>query len=238
MEKHTKHVESNLHRLVFSVTSFPYTDPSPNLSEEERKLLGVRIDVSRRDGGYEVPFYILLKRVKVDGEVWLSVHRHTIPAFIPVRELERVYLPVPTSKQTREEEEEDEISMLKAKNLPKQDLHTFVAKIRNALVSWHLRVDAVKSLQKQLASSSTSTTKPSGLKSITATSLEHSSLRLEFHDGRVGRVKVGETGQIERVIVISADGGREKEVECAVMRGADKDEGIRIDRILSQLEGL
>lgn len=201
-------------------------------------MLGVRIDVSRRDGGYEVPFYILLKRVKVDGEVWLSVHRHTIPAFIPVRELERVYLPVPTSKQTREEEEEDEISMLKAKNLPKQDLHTFVAKIRNALVSWHLRVDAVKSLQKQLASSSTSTTKPSGLKSITATSLEHSSLRLEFHDGRVGRVKVGETGQIERVIVISADGGREKEVECAVMRGADKDEGIRIDRILSQLEGL
>ncbi|KAI5298298.1 hypothetical protein KEM56_004164, partial [Ascosphaera pollenicola] len=234
LEKHTRHIDSNLHRLVFSVTSFPYTDPSPHRSDAEKKLLGVRIDVSRRDGGYEKPFYVLLRRVTVEAEekkgekeVRLVVHRHTIPEFIPVRELERRYLPVPTADadEDGEEEEEDEVAALKRTPPlpppppPSQNLHAFAREIRNALVSWHLRVDAVKLLQHQLSSSALASA--SNLHSIQATSLEHRFLRLEWRDGRVGRVKLGEQGQIERVVVVSADGGREKDVEFAVQRGED-----------------
>lgn len=92
------HSESNHHRIAFSTTAFPFTDPSPYGSsgrgkdsekEHEKNLLGVRIDVCARNGRFVRPFYVLLKRVTGhDGQRRLRIHRHTIPAFISMQKLE------------------------------------------------------------------------------------------------------------------------------------------------------
>ncbi|RAL12194.1 uncharacterized protein BO97DRAFT_368845 [Aspergillus homomorphus CBS 101889] len=110
---HSSSLHSNLnhHRIAFSTTAFPFTDPSP--TAEAKNLLGLRIDICARDGTYTKPYYILLRKVrrdtadgkgkgKVKGEQQrlLYVHRHTIPAVVDVSALERVYLPRLTGATT------------------------------------------------------------------------------------------------------------------------------------------
>lgn len=160
------HTESNHHRIAFSTTAFPFTDPSPHGSsgggkdqnkdkEKEKSLLGVRIDICARNGRFAKPYYVLLKRVPgPDGQRRLRVHRHTIPAFISMEKLERTYLPTPsqTEEQEQREEEEEELKPWKKKKRPnrKPDLHAFVRTLRRELVSWQKRRDAVGLLREKL----------------------------------------------------------------------------------------
>ncbi|RAH84771.1 hypothetical protein BO86DRAFT_386852 [Aspergillus japonicus CBS 114.51] len=109
-----RHADLNHHRIAFSTTAFPFTDPAPGPSAA-KNLLGVRIDICARDGSYVKPYYILLRRVGLHtpnneaerqqqqqqqqtgargrGNRVLCVHRHTVPAVVDLGALERVYLP-------------------------------------------------------------------------------------------------------------------------------------------------
>jgi central kinetochore subunit Mal2/MCM21 len=160
------HAQSNHHRIAFSTTTFPFKDPSPVVDGESAKdaknLLGVRIDICVRNGRFTKPYYILLRKVRVPAEdaekdpadIRLKVHRHTIPAFIPVERLERILLSGhPRGPGDGDENGDDSIEQLKKKPtspVRKQNLQLFVREVRRQLVAWHMRLDAIYFIRGQI----------------------------------------------------------------------------------------
>ncbi|KAI9374080.1 Cenp-O kinetochore centromere component-domain-containing protein [Aspergillus egyptiacus] len=152
------HSQSNHHRVAFSTTTFAFKDPSPQPDVENgssKKLLGVRIDICIRNGRFTKPYYLLLRKVRTSerdqGADRVRVHRHTIPAFIPVERLERIFLPDSPPESTDVETQAEPLQKKKL-NAPmrKQNLSAFVREIRRQLVAWHTRLDAVYYLRERL----------------------------------------------------------------------------------------
>ncbi|RDW86253.1 uncharacterized protein DSM5745_02895 [Aspergillus mulundensis] len=163
------HTQSNHHRIAFSTTTFPFKDPSPVTDAESEKdsknLLGVRIDICVRNGRFTKPYYLLLRKVRAaehaeknKPEIRLKVHRHTIPAFIPVQRLERIMLPQHDPLPVPGDGDGNgnghgAIEPLKKKPNPparQQNLQMFIREIRRQLVSWHMRLDAIHLIREQL----------------------------------------------------------------------------------------
>jgi central kinetochore subunit Mal2/MCM21 len=144
-----EHNQSNVHRLAFGVTGFPFVDPSPEL-QTKNPLLGIRIDVCNRHGKFDSSYYIFCVRANDRGQE-LRIHRHTIPALVPLEQYERVYLPWSSPPR---EEDEGYVGSDGAENAEgegrKQDLHTLVSRVRYDLVSWRLRKDAAEWLKEEL----------------------------------------------------------------------------------------
>ncbi|KAL4906796.1 hypothetical protein BDW74DRAFT_176406 [Aspergillus multicolor] len=157
------HTQSNHHRIAFSTTTFPFKDPSPVFDGESEKdsknLLGVRIDICIRNGRFTKPYYLLLHKVRAaedaeknKPEIRLKVHRHTIPAFIPVQRLERILLPQPDPIPVPDDGG-GATEPLKKKPKPaprQQSLQMFIREIKRQLVSWHMRLDAIHHIREQL----------------------------------------------------------------------------------------
>ncbi|KAH1594064.1 hypothetical protein KXX35_009101 [Aspergillus fumigatus] len=230
-----KHAELNHHRVAFSTTTFPFKDPSPH--SDHPNLLGVRIDICCRNGRFTKPYYVLLRRAGTGDEKRLRVHRHTIPAFIPIEKLERVYLPLPP---TQDSTEEDAPLKPGKERVRKQDLRGLVRELRRQLVAWHLRVDAVNMLKEDLGGVQDgsvggvmveSRLEPNdlGIVSVSPTTLEATYVRLEWEDGRVGRFKLSDTGVIERAVIIG-DRGRDKRLETVFIGGDGRVETL-LDRL-------
>jgi len=228
-----KHTQANHHRIAFSATSFPFKDPSPH--SESPNLLGVRIDICVRGGKFVKPYYLLLKRVG-ENKKFLRVYRHTIPVFIPLSQLEERYLPPPQG------DNDGGGDNLKPQKLKKQDLRRLVQELRRELVAYHLRCDSVAWLREQLRilevgeaggdnavarTSDGSQQSPNqfGIVSVTATSLETRYIRLEWLDGRIGRIKLSNRGIVERAIVIGDD-GRDKSMENVLTGGNGRIENL------------
>lgn len=147
--------QSNAYRLAFGVTSFPFTDPSPEL-QAKNPLLGIRIDICDRLGKFDSPYYIFCIRASDVGQE-LRVHRHTIPALVPLQQYEELYLPLKSSATPEDEgyggSEDCRPGNDDSDNGPgtkKQDLHGFVARVRHDLVSWRLRQEAAEMLKENL----------------------------------------------------------------------------------------
>lgn len=240
LAKSQKHMQSNLHRLAFSTTSFPYRDPSAPV--DSARLLGIRIDICNRDGQFVKPYYLLLKKDASDAKL-LQVYRHTIPPFIPLKALERRYLP-----SSIEDEDSDDPKA----NSRKQDLPRLVRKVRQHLVSWHLRQEAIELLRDDLdlrsmnkamgangEGSSSSDSGESdkdngrlGIASLAATAVEARFARVEWTDGRVGQIKISDSGQVDRAVIYGED-GREQDVERVLMGGSG-----RIEDMVQRLEAV
>ncbi|KAL5361276.1 Cenp-O kinetochore centromere component-domain-containing protein [Aspergillus floccosus] len=245
-----KHAHLNHHRVAFSATTFPFKDPAPN--SPHPNLLGVRIDICARNGRYTKPYYILLRR---RAEKTFQVHRHTIPAFISMERLERLFLPV--SRHVDGDGEEAVLKPWKTAQR-RQDLQGLVRELRRQLVAWHLRVDAVNYLRETLGVVQRSVgdyddegvwerdvfcqdgpgvetrleTNDLGIVSLAATALDATYVRLEWADGRVGRFKISAAGAVERAVVIG-DSGRDKVFE-SVLTGGDG----RVETVLDRLRRL
>ncbi|RAL02801.1 uncharacterized protein BO80DRAFT_492069 [Aspergillus ibericus CBS 121593] len=264
LQSSASHAQTNHHRIAFSTTTFPFTDPSPNA--EGKSLLGIRIDICARDGRYMKPYYVLLRRVGRSqggdggGKKEVKVLRHTIPSVVDMARLERVYLPLESTAEDGEEEEQLKPWKRKSRN---QDLKSFVREVRKGLVVWHLRCDAVRYLRETLgvvtrgvdddalyedderpwerdilgptantdgAGETRIAKNKFGIVSLGPTSLEAVYVRLEWEDGRVGRFKISNTGVVERAVVIG-DAGRDKLTE-GILTGGDG----RVETLLQRLE--
>lgn len=205
------------------------------------------------------PYYVLLKRDGAEGEDQgdtkrLRVHRHTIPAFVPMKRLQRIYLPLSTTGDEDgdgDRNEEETLKPWKTKPRRNQNLASFVRVLRRSLTAWHLRQDAVVHLRERLGVPSdqdggqdgnqggkedqddkwTLPDNDLGLVSLGPTTLEARYIRLEWDDGRVGRFKVSDTGRVERAVVIG-DRGRDKGLESVLTDGQGRVEDV-IDRLLA-----
>ncbi|KAF7712088.1 Uncharacterized protein PECH_004555 [Penicillium ucsense] len=225
-----KHADSNHHRIAFGTTAFPFKDPSP--SATPGNLLGVRIDVCTRGGRFAKPYYVLLRP---EREKRLRVHRHTVPSFIDLPRLENVYLPSTGPRVEGENRAEGTGVQKGARN---QDLRGFVRELRRELAAWHLREDTVQLLREKLGLCEALLIDPAdrltpeargGIVALEPTSMEARYLRLEWEDGRVGRLKLSNSGIVERAVVIGDD-GRDKIVEDAMTGG-----GGRVESLLERL---
>ncbi|RMJ24225.1 hypothetical protein PHISP_04901 [Aspergillus sp. HF37] len=244
-----KHAATNFHRIGFSTTAFPFKDPSPNPSQGSAgnaNLLGVRVDVCGRDGRYAQPYYVLLKKVAgKEKEKRVRVHRHTIPAFISLDKLERVYLPCPgLSMDTAEDGDGDDAAMMKPwkekGRRRKQDLRGFVREVRRELVAWQMRRDALDFLKERLGleGSVGDTTVQQGegrladslgIASLSSTALDARYFRLQWEDGRLGLLRVSNAGTVDRAVVMG-DAGRNKGLELALTGGDGRVESL-LDRL-------
>lgn len=249
------HAQTNQHRIAFSTTTFPFRD------RDAGRLLGVRIDVCTRGGRFVKPYYVLLRRVAGpeghsheggDAKL-LQVHRHTIPAFISMQRLERIYLPLPTGDDDANEDE-SLLKPWKAKSRSRrQNLASFVRVLRRSLTAWHLRQDAVVHLRERLGvrpdlddegegeeNGSKKDDKWAlpennlGLVSLGPTTLEARYIRLEWEDGRVGRFKVSDSGRVERAVVIG-DRGRDKALESVLTDGQARVEDV-VDSLIADVQ--
>ena len=208
LDKQSQHTQQSNHRLAFGVTAFPFVDPSPDTSNFP--LVGLRFDICKRDGNFDSPYYVLCKRV-VDENPELSVHRHTIPALVPLAQYEQVYLPVLDDEGYGSED---------SMSAGRQDIEGFARAVRADLVSWRLRQESIELVREKLElrdgrasndgenvedeDEEDQATGKCGLKSIEAVAVDARFARIVWEDGRVGRIKIGDDGGIQRAVVIGS----------------------------------
>ena len=198
-EAHTGRNET-AYRLAYGITSFPYADPSSDAGEN--RLTGIRIDVPcGRTGMVETPYYVLLKRSSNND---LRLHRHTIPAHVPIKRYEEQYLPLRDEGYGSEEALEDSQNS--------QNLHAFAANVRNALVSWKLRREAVQNLQEQLIQyhdvdfgdpDENVDVGRFGITKVDYVEDDARMLRISWADGSLGRLSMQENGVVERAVIFT-----------------------------------
>jgi len=120
----------NAYRICAGVTAYKVKDPDP-YAVDNGNLLGVRIEVPI-DGRFIEVYNVLLNRPEAMHKNMLKIHAHTIPTCIPLQSLADKWLP-----RTRSG----------AEKTTEQNLIKFGKALRKELVSWHLRMSALKKLQ-------------------------------------------------------------------------------------------
>lgn len=236
-----EHSLTNTHRLGIGVTAFPFHDPAPEL-QSKNPLLGIRIDICNRTGRFNSPFYLFCIRSGKEGSQELRIHRHTIPALVPLQEYERHYLPISVPEEGHAGLEE---AMLNSGEVSgKQDLHGLVGRVRHDLVAWRLRQDGTELLRDELEipAPRTPTTEPNGMDhdqhtsheededadmeepagkygicELSAQEVDARQIRIVWADDRVGRLRISDDGRVIKAAVIGLDGTRLGEVERILM---------------------
>lgn len=209
----TTHNIENLYRACASITSFQVQDPDPN-AVDNGNILGVRIDVSNA-GKFVRPYYIMLNK-PYSGSAALRVHRHTVPPCIPLASLAAKYLPAPKVAG----------GIVKEK---RQDLNTFVRKLRREVTGYHLRIGSIKHLQRAFSldekPNRKGKEKEQEIADISAADAEAKQVRIEWVDGKIGRCVVGMNGEVVKCVIIGED-GRDRETERRILGGDKRMEGI------------
>ncbi|KIV79848.1 hypothetical protein PV11_07393 [Exophiala sideris] len=218
----------NVHRLGIGVISFPFNDPSPEI-QFKNPLLGIQIDICNRAGRFDSPYYLFCIRASdVDGPLSqeFRIHRHTIPAFVPLQDYEKQYLPLSDEGYGSED------SVLSSGGgSRKQDLHGLIDRVRHDLVAWRLRQDAVESIREQLGVSTKKALDDNkeqrpeeerhqhvsipdvetpvgkfGVQEFHATGVDARQVRMLWSDDRLGRIKISDRGRIEKAAVFGSQG--------------------------------
>jgi central kinetochore subunit Mal2/MCM21 len=199
------HNRENLYRACASITTFHIQDPDPN-AVDEGSVLGIRVDVSS-SGKFAKPYYVMLNKPFVGSDL-LRIHRHTVPPCIPLASLAAQYLSCPKNVG----------DVAKAK---KQDLRLFARSLRRELVSYRNRISVIKTLRKEFklnedAGDKKGKGREKVIVDISAADAEAKQVRIEWVDGRIGRCVVGDSGIIEKCVVVG-DEGRDREVERRIL---------------------
>ncbi|KAK5457047.1 hypothetical protein LTS15_004828 [Exophiala xenobiotica] len=227
----------NIHRLGFGVTAFPFHDPSPEV-QPKNPLLGIRIDICNRKGQFDAPYYLFYIRAGGEGEgpvnQELRIHRHTIPALVPLPEYEKHYLPLSDEGYGGSE---DSALSADGSHQKKQDLHALVSRVRHDLVAWRLRQDAIDWMKEKLQIPVAPQAQPReenhqdqeepvdegagdkgslpdidapagklGIREFEAMGVDARQVRILWSDDRVGRIKISDQGKIEKAAVVGLEG--------------------------------
>ncbi|RYP79277.1 hypothetical protein DL770_006724 [Monosporascus sp. CRB-9-2] len=230
------HGQQCLYRACASVTTFRVRDPDP-CAVDGGRVLGVRFEVMSRTR-FARPYYVMLNRPYPDSPRHLRVHRHTVPACVPLSGLAARHLPPPGPRSADAEADRGEETPRE-----KQDLPRFVRALRRELVRYHNRVAVVGDLRKAVgldggrrrregAEAETETDQSAAIAvvDVSAADAEAKQIRIEWADGRSGRLVMNDDGGIVRMVVQGAD-GRDRETARQFLGGA-----VRIEEIGRHLE--
>ncbi|MCJ1285393.1 hypothetical protein MMC26_004733 [Xylographa opegraphella] len=205
LEKRTKEQRrqnvQNSYRMCAGATMFEGRDPDPNAVVEGR-IVGVRIEVfNRRTRTFRPPYYLLLNRPH-SGSPFLRLHRHTIPPCIPLQRLVAKYLP--------------SLAPDNGESSGLQNIARLVRDLRQELISYHLRQEAVMALGEPKAPGADAE-QHNGVKEVKAVDAENRDIRIEWEDGTVGRIAVDNSGNLEKVVVMNHQSSRMREKERSIL---------------------
>ncbi|KXJ93967.1 Cenp-O kinetochore centromere component-domain-containing protein, partial [Microdochium bolleyi] len=204
--------------MCVSVTTFRVTDPDPN-AVDNGNVLGLRFEVMSH-ARFLKPYFVMLNRPYTRNKA-LRVHRHTIPASIPLSGLAARYLPAP--KRGNEDEQRDEGRDAKGQ----QDLPRFVRTLRRELVRFHNRTAVIGDLRDVTITKRDPNTSmvpeadDAAVASIQAADAEAKQVSIEWTDGRAGRLVMNDDGEIVKMVV-QAEQGRDRRTVRGFLGGATR----------------
>lgn len=124
----------NTYRACAGVTAYRVKDPDP-YAIHNGDILGISIEVPL-NGGFVDTYHVLLTVRERESTGRLRIHRHTIPACIPLQQLANKWLPQSTTDEDGAKDSE-------------QDLVKFGRALRRELVSWHMRLQTIQDLRRE-----------------------------------------------------------------------------------------
>jgi central kinetochore subunit Mal2/MCM21 len=179
-------------RTISGITAMRLQDPDPN-AVNAGKVLGVRIDVfSTAKKHFLAPYHLFFHEVGDTGI--LRLHKHTIPTFVPLQHLLRRHMPTP------DPESEDG-----GDGAARQDLPLFLRALRQELVCYAKRLDAIEKLKLICVGKGRQAHK---ITVVTMCDPGAREVELEWQDGAVARLRMGLDGLVERTVVRSKGGAR------------------------------
>ncbi|KAG8166470.1 hypothetical protein KVR01_002159 [Diaporthe batatas] len=215
LEKQTAYDQHCLYRACAGITTFRVRDPDPN-AVDGGNVLGVRIEVVARSR-FMRPYFVLLNRPysyarDEPRRRSLRVHRHTVPPCIPIAALAARYLPAPP-KPAHPGGAEDAAAASRAR---RQDLSRFVRCLRREIVRYHNRVSVIADLRRAVGldgrrRDAEELAEGSPLLAISAADTEAKQVRVDWKDGRSGRLVIGDDGDVVKLVVFG-DMGRDREL--------------------------
>lgn len=212
------HNQQCLYRACASITTFRVRDPDPN-AVDAGNVLGVRIEVMTR-ARFLRPYFVLLNRPyssSSEKKRSLRVHRHTVPACVPLPGLAARHLPAPGGDGDGMKER-------------KQDLPRFVRCLRREIVRYHNRVAVIADLRKAVGLDGKSrVSREAGEKSpllnISAADTEAKQVKVDWKDGRAGRLVIGDDGDVVKLVVFG-ERGRDRELTRELLKDGNRLEDV------------
>ncbi|KAK9776325.1 putative Cenp-O kinetochore centromere component [Seiridium cardinale] len=186
-DKQVAHQQQSLYRACASITALKIRDPDPK-AVDGGNVLGMRFEVMSRSR-FIRPYYVMLNRPYPESR-HLRVHRHTVPPCIPLSGLAARHLPAPKPDA-------------RGRGTQDQDLSKFARALRRELVRYQNRIATISDLRKAAGQGST---KGRGreldipISEISAVDAEAKQVRLEWEDGRTGRLVMDDDGKILKVV--------------------------------------
>jgi len=226
IEAQQAHDQQCLYRLGASVTAFKVRDPDPN-AVDNGVVLGLRFEIMT-SAKYLHPYFVFLNCPWSDKS-FLRVHRHTVPPCIPLSGLAARHLPPPKKRR------DDEATGGSTGDDPKQNLVQFVKTLRREMARYHNRVGAMADIRRAVGLA-----RPRGGEDVTQTSMVDvravdpgaKQIRLEWSDGRSGRVVVDDDGKVVKLVVFGSR-GRDRETARELYS-----EDMRIEDFAEKLRSL
>ncbi|KAI0839627.1 Cenp-O kinetochore centromere component-domain-containing protein [Hypoxylon sp. FL0890] len=215
--EHLAHKQQCLYRACASITTFKVRDPDPN-AVDGGNVLGLRFEVMAKSR-FLRPYYVMLNRPYPNSR-YLRIHRHTVPQCIPLSGLAARHLPPPTAK--------DDYDMPK-----KQDLSTFARALRRELVRYHNRTSVIGDLRSSAGLESRKG-KAKELEvpivDISAADAQAKQIRVEWNDGRSGRLVINDDGDIVKMVV-QGENGQDREAVRQLLGSS-----ARVEEVARRLE--
>jgi len=182
------HDQRAIYRIGSPVTTFRAQDPDPN-AVDGGAVLGLRIEVVSR-ARFLRPYYVFLNRPYA-GSRALRVHRHTLPPSVPVGALAARHLPAPGGEGAA----------------PPQDLLRFVRALRRDVVRFHHRLSCVEDMRRAVGLRKGADPAAQGaVLDVAATDVEARQVKIDWADGRVGRLVIADDGRVEKMVVFGERG--------------------------------
>lgn len=224
LEKQQAHAQQCTYRICAGITTFRVRDPDPN-AVDNGTVLGLRIEVMTR-ARFARPYFVFLNRPYASASTSLRVHRHTVPPCIPLNGLAARYLSAPRrSGDDAQTGEKETAPPSRAQNLPR-----FARELRREIIRYHNRVAMVADLRKVLGldgkrRDAEERAERSPIYAIGAADAESKQIRIDWKDGRSGRLVLGDDGEVSKVVVLG-EMGRDREVTRELLSGGNRLEDV------------
>ncbi|KZM23257.1 uncharacterized protein EKO05_0004497 [Ascochyta rabiei] len=218
----------NIYRACAGVTAYKVKDPDP-YAVDKGAILGVGIEAPV-NGSFVDTYHVLFTLREYGNSKRLRIHKHTIPACLPLQQLANRWLPQGTRNVDGAKDAE-------------QDLVKFGRALRRELVSWHMRLQTVQDLRKEaklpdaraddvgdhfasggkvlnafVSDDSSDAEEEDGNGPIRMLEFETDAavrqITITWSDGRTAVLVVTKDGRVEKAVCRARDGGRD------VMSGA------------------